>query len=433
MKFYSTNKNSVLASFKEAVIKGQAPDGGLYFPESIPVLPRAFYDKLDEYSLDEIAFNVMKPFVQDDIDEDALRIICKDVFNFEIPLVEIEEGIYTLELFHGPTCAFKDVGARFMSRCLSRFADAGAESLVLVATSGDTGSAVANGFLGAENIRVVILYPDGKVSPLQEKQFASLGQNITAIAVNGTFDDCQALVKKAFSDEALNKELKLSSANSINIARWLPQSVYYFHAVSQLMKAGNKKEIVFSVPSGNFGNLAAGLLAKKIGLPVHHFLAATNMNKIVPEYLAGSSYQPRPSVATIANAMDVGNPSNFVRMLELYGHDFDKISGDIKGFYCEDVLISATITNVFRDNGYLLDPHGAIGYDALKKLKQENEVGVFLETASPAKFLEVVEPLIGEPVKLPATLEKFSSLKVISEKMENDYEQFKNRLRVAGF
>ncbi len=432
MKFYSTNKNSAHASFKEAVVKGQAPDGGLYFPEHIPLLPETFFNKLDTYSLDEIAFTVMRPFVQDDIDEDALRNICKDVFNFEIPLVKIEEGIYTLELFHGPTCAFKDVGARFMSRCLSRFADAGAESLVLVATSGDTGSAVANGFLRAENIRVVILYPDGKVSPLQEKQFASLGQNITAIAVNGTFDDCQALVKKAFSDEALNKELKLSSANSINIARWLPQSVYYFHAVSQLMKGGNKKEIVFSVPSGNFGNLAAGLLAKKMGLPVHHFIAATNMNKIVPEYLAGSVYQPRPSVATIANAMDVGNPSNFVRMLELYGHDFNKISEDIKGFYCDDVLISETITDLFRKNGYLLDPHGAIGYEALKKMRQETEVGVFLETASPAKFLEVVEPLIGETVKLPATLEKFTALNVISEKMENNYDKLKEKLRIAG-
>ncbi|MEP6677602.1 MAG: threonine synthase, partial [Ferruginibacter sp.] len=347
MKFHSTNKSTLPVSFKEAVLKGQAPDKGLYFPESIPVLPGEFYNILPELSLPEIANTVMFPFVKEDIDADTLKELTSEVFDFDIPLIQLEKNIYALELFHGPTAAFKDIGARFMSKCLEKFSEGNKEITVLVATSGDTGSAVANGFLNVPGIKVVILYPDGKVSPLQEKQFTSLGENITAIAINGTFDDCQALVKKSFADDELNKSMQLSSANSINIARWLPQSVYYFYAVSQLMKAHNTKEIVLAVPSGNFGNLAAGLLGKKMGLPVKYFIAATNLNKIVPDYLSSGNYQPLPSVTTIANAMDVGDPSNFVRIMELYGHDFNSIAKDIKGYYCTDEQIRSAIATVF--------------------------------------------------------------------------------------
>lgn len=425
MKFYSTNKSSAPLSFKKAVLKGQAPDGGLYFPESIPVLPKDFYTGLPDLTLPQIAAGVLASFVEDDIAGTTLISTVEDVFDFNIPLVKLDTDIYSLELFHGPTCAFKDVGARFMSRCLSIFTPSDKKTTVLVATSGDTGSAVANGFLDAANVEVVILYPAGKVSPLQEKQFASLGKNITAIAINGTFDDCQALVKKAFADQQLNKDLVLSSANSINVARWLPQSVYYFHAIGQLMKKGNKKAPVFAVPSGNYGNLAAGLLAKKMGLPVKYFIAATNMNNIVPEYLETGSFHPRPSIATIANAMDVGNPSNFVRIIELYGNDFPAINRDIKGFHCSDEEIKETIASVFSNNDYVLDPHGAIGYNALQKIKEVDEAGIFLETASPAKFPESVEPVIGEKIPLPVSLQQFVEREVNSIPMKNDYNELK--------
>ena len=429
MKFYSTNKNVIPVSFKEAVLKGQAPDKGLYFPEVIPVLPDEFFNSLPQLSLPEIAYAVMLPFVKEDIDTDELKSITNAVFNFDIPLVSIEEDIYSLELFHGPTAAFKDIGAGFMSKCLSKFAVGNKKITVLVATSGDTGSAVANGFLNVPNIEVVILYPDGKVSPLQEKQFASLGENITAIAINGTFDDCQALVKNAFADDALNKEMVLSSANSINIARWLPQSVYYFYAVAQLMKNGNSKKIVVSVPSGNFGNLAAGLLAKKMRLPIKYFIAATNINKIVPEYLSTGNFNPQPSIATIANAMDVGNPSNFVRITELYEHFYESIIHDVKGYYCTDEQIASAIAKVFKKSNYIMDPHGAVGYNALQKMKKLDDVGVFLETAAPSKFRESVEPVIGQKIPLPASLEKFEGREVIAIKMENDYEAFKKFLQ----
>ena len=425
MKFYSTNKAAASASFKEAVLKGQAPDGGLYFPEAIPVLPDEFYISLPNLSLPQIAHAVLFPFVKEDINEQTLQLMVEDVFNFDIPLVKTGEAIYALELFHGPTCAFKDVGARFMSRSLAQFSEPNKKTTVLVATSGDTGSAVANGFLDVKDVNVVILYPAGKVSPLQEKQFASLGKNITAIAINGTFDDCQALVKKAFADDALNDEMVLSSANSINVARWLPQSVYYFYAVAQLMKAGNANEIVFAVSSGNFGNLAAGLLAKKMRLPVKYFIAATNINKIVPDYLDTGNFNPQPSISTIANAMDVGNPSNFVRITELYEHFYDAITKDVKGYSCTDEQIQTAISKVFKNNNYVMDPHGAIGYNALQKIKAGDETGIFLETASPAKFPESVEPVIGQKIQLPPMLEKFVDREVVSIPMENDYEALK--------
>ncbi len=429
MKFYSTSKSAAAVSFKEAVLNGQAPDGGLYFPEVIPVLPDEFYASLPTMTLPQIATTVLTPFVKEDIDEETLQRITEEVFNFEIPLVRIENDIYALELFHGPTCAFKDVGARFMSKCLSLFSEENKKTTVLVATSGDTGSAVANGFLDIDGIQVVILYPEGKVSPLQEKQFASLGKNIISIAIDGSFDYCQALVKKVFSDDALNADLNLSSANSINIARWLPQSVYYFYAIAQMMTDDNKKEVVMSVPSGNFGNLAAGLLAKKMRLPIKYFIAATNINKVVPDYLSTGNFHPQPSVSTMANAMDVGNPSNFVRITELYENFFAGITNDVKGYYCTDEQISMAISKVFKNSDYILDPHGAVGYNALQKLKGIDETGIFLETASPAKFPESVEPVIGKKIPLPASLEKFVDREVLSIPMENDYEILKDFLR----
>ncbi len=423
MNYYSTNRQTAEHSFKESVIKGLPQDKGLFFPQEIPTLPDTFFSQLPDLTLPEIAAQVLAPYVSEDLGKETLQQICQEVFTFPIPLVEVEKGIYALELFHGPTCAFKDVGARFMSRCLQAFAEKDKPVTVLVATSGDTGSAVANGFLGLENIDVVVLYPQGGVSPIQEMQFTTLGQNISAVAIEGTFDDCQALVKQAFSDETLTQEQNLSSANSINVARWLPQMVYYFHAFGQWKKLNQDvTELTISVPSGNFGNLAAGLLARKMGLPISYFVAATNLNKIVPDYLESGTYKTAPSVSTIANAMDVGSPNNFPRIQELFGQQFEALTEVVKGFWADDEEIKGTIRLVYQNNNYLLDPHGAIGYLSLKQLLPELKTqGIFLETAHPAKFKESMEEVLGQEVALPEQLQAFLGRTKQVTILPNDY------------
>ncbi|WP_210464611.1 threonine synthase [Rufibacter roseolus] len=427
MKYYSTNDYAAQMSFKEAVIKGLPQDKGLFFPHEIPALGEDFFEALPTLSLPEIAFEVLQPYVTADISPDDLRKICAEVFNFPIPLVEVEKDIYALELFHGPTCAFKDVGARFMSRCLQAFAEPDRPVTVLVATSGDTGSAVANGFLGLDNIDVVVVYPQLGVSEIQEMQFTTLGQNTSAVGIEGTFDDCQALVKQAFSDEELNQKKNLSSANSINVARWLPQMVYYFYAWGQWKKLNPEAtEITISVPSGNFGNLAAGLLARQMGLPVTYFVAATNRNRIVPHYLETGEYAPAPSVCTIANAMDVGNPNNFPRIQELFRHELGAIQQVVKGFWADDEEIKGTIKLVHQDTGYLLDPHGAIGYLSLRQLLPELKTpGIFLETAHPAKFKKSMEEVLGQEIELPEQLKVFQGRQKQVTDMPNDFAGFK--------
>ncbi|WP_205503146.1 threonine synthase [Rufibacter psychrotolerans] len=427
MKYHSTNGPALQIGFKEAVLKGLPHDKGLFFPKEIPTLPADFFAQLPTLTLPQIAVEVLQPFVTPDLTPEALKTICEEVFTFPIPLVEVEQGIYALELFHGPTCAFKDVGARFMSRCLQAFAEPDQPVTVLVATSGDTGSAVANGFLGLENIDVVVLYPQNGVSPIQEMQFTTLGQNISAVAVEGSFDDCQALVKQAFADEELNQKRNLSSANSINVARWLPQMVYYFHAWGQWKKQNPAAEqVTISVPSGNFGNLAAGLLARHMGLPVTYFVAATNQNKIVPHYLETGEYAPAPSVCTIANAMDVGNPNNFPRIQELFGQDLEALKAVVKGFWADDEEIKGTIRLVHQATGYLLDPHGAIGYLSLRQLLPElNTPGIFLETAHPAKFKESMEPVLNQEIALPQQLQAFTGKQKQVTDMPNDFAGLK--------
>ncbi|AKQ45337.1 threonine synthase [Rufibacter radiotolerans] len=431
MNYYSTNGQSKELSFKEVVIKGLPKDKGLFFPKEIPALPASFFAQLPFLSLHDIAVEVLKAFVAPDIPEENLKKICAEVFTFPIPLVAVEEGVYALELFHGPTCAFKDVGARFMSRCLQAFAEPDQPITVLVATSGDTGSAVANGFLGLENIDVVVLYPVDGVSAIQEMQFATLGQNISAVGVEGTFDDCQALVKQAFSDEELNQEMNLSSANSINVARWLPQMVYYFHAWGQWKKLNPEgQDLTIAVPSGNFGNLAAGLLAYRMGLPVTYFLATTNLNKIVPDYLANGVYRPAPSVSTIANAMDVGNPNNFPRILELFSQELEDLQQVVKGFWADDEAIKHAIRHLYQTKGYSLDPHGAIGYLGLKQeLPKLGTQGIFLETAHPAKFKESMEEVLGEEIELPAQLQAFMGKTKQVTELPNDYASLALLLR----
>ena len=430
MNFYSTNNHTKAYSFKEAFFKGLADDKGLFVPESVPVLPNEFFERIETLSLSEIAFTVMQPFMSAVLSDDEIKSICNKTFIFEIPLEKVTANAYALELFHGPTAAFKDVGARFLANCYAVLGSEENRSLVLVATSGDTGSAVANAFLGVKNVDVAILYPHNKVSVLQEKQFASLGENIAAFAVKGTFDDCQHLVKQAFLDDELRTNFQLSSANSINIARWLPQSVYYFYAYAQLKKIYQHKlhQITISVPTGNLGNLTAGLLAKKMGLPVGPFIAATNVNNTIPKYLSSAIFDPKPSVQTISNAMDVGNPSNYPRMLYLCGNTYAAICKEVKGCFFTDKETEAGLTQVYRTTNYLMDPHGVIGYLALKKLVPENEIGVFLETAHPAKFAEVVEPLLGKEIALPPSLEKFKNRTVLAEQLENNYVAFKNVL-----
>lgn len=430
MMYYSTNKKAARASLQEAVVKGLASDRGLYMPEVIKQLPTNFFEKMKELSFQEIAYTVADAFFGEDVDAASLKEIVYDTLSFDVPLVHVNDNIYSLELFHGPTLAFKDVGARFMSRLLGYFIkkEGQKEVNVLVATSGDTGSAVANGFLGVNGIHVYVLYPKGKVSPIQECQFTTLGQNITALEVDGVFDDCQALVKSAFMDADLNAHLKLTSANSINVARFLPQAFYYFYAVAQLQKMGMDKNIVVCVPSGNFGNITAGLFGKKMGLPVKRFIAANNRNDIFYQYLKTGVYSPKPSIQTIANAMDVGDPSNFARILDLYGNSHDAITAEISGCTYNDEQISETLRNCYRKNHYILDPHGAVGYRALSEYLQPDEVGVFLETAHPAKFKDTVEKIIGDKVEIPAKLQAFMKGEKKSIAMTKDFADFKSFL-----
>ncbi|MDR1336482.1 MAG: threonine synthase [Tannerella sp.] len=432
MKYYSTNRQAPPASLEEAVIKGLAGDRGLYMPERIPALDAAFIRSLKDKSFHEIADGVAQAFFGEDMEPDVLTAIVRDTLSFDTPVVQVSDSIYSLELFHGPTLAFKDVGARFMARMLGYFIrrkGIDREVNVLVATSGDTGSAVANGFLGIPRIRVFVLYPRGKVSSIQECQFTTLGQNITALEIDGTFDDCQALVKAAFADGDLNRRLQLTSANSINIARFLPQSFYYFHAWAQLDRAGRGENVTVCVPSGNFGNLTAALFARQTGLPVHHFIAANNRNDVFMEYLQTGVYTPRPSVATLASAMDVGNPSNFARILDLYGHDHAAIAQHISGCRYTDEQIAATVREVYRTHRYLLDPHGACGYQALVDRRlQPGETGLFLETAHPAKFKETVDRITGVPVEIPPELQAFMQGKKQSVPLGKDFEGFKSFL-----
>ena len=428
MLFYSTSRQSPLVDFREATVRGQAPDGGLYFPERIPELDAAALKRLKKLKAAELGFEVLKPYVGDTISEDALYEICAHTLNFPIPLLEVNDTISVLELFHGATLAFKDVGARFMSRCLGEFAKGSDQKItVLVATSGDTGSAVANGFLGVEGVEVIILYPSGKVSAVQELQLTTNGQNIKALEVMGTFDDCQRLVKQAFSDEEIRKELFITSANSINVARWLPQQVYYFMAWQQWEES---EPSVISVPSGNFGNIAAGLLAMKSGLPVKHFVAACNSNDVFTRYLQTGKFEARKAQATISNAMDVGLPSNFVRILEMFGGDYDAIRKAISSYSLSDAETKEVMKRVYEQDGYLLDPHGAVGYGALEQyLGDVGGKGLLLETAHPVKFNGVVKETTGVEPELPEEMEALLKRSKQSVVMEPDYESVKTFLK----
>ena len=440
MQYYSTNNTATRECLETAVVKGLAADRGLYMPTSIRPLPQDFFDNIQDMSLQEISFRVAECFFGEDIPADDLRQIVYDTMSFPIPAVKVTDNIYSLELFHGPTLAFKDVGARFMARLLGYFnKKQGGKRLVnvLVATSGDTGSAVANGFLGVEGIHVYVLYPKGKVSPIQECQFTTLGQNITAIEVDGVFDDCQTMVKNAFMDAELNQHMKLTSANSINVARFLPQSFYYFWAYAQLKKQGialngapsaQAPKLVACVPSGNFGNICSALFGRRMGLPVDRFIAANNANDIFYNYLQTCHYNPRPSTATIANAMDVGDPSNFARILDLYGHSHEAITEHISGATYSDEQIAHTMRQCLAETGYQLDPHGACGYQALQDGLRPGEVGFFLETAHPAKFKQVVDDICATDVEIPARLAAFMQGQKQSVEMPNDFSAFKHFL-----
>ncbi len=430
MKYYSTNRKAPYATLEEAVVNGLASDKGLYMPEKINKLPKEFFDNIDKLSFQEIAYKVADAFFGEDVPADVLKGIVYDTLSFDIPAVNVKDKIYSLELFHGPTLAFKDVGGRFMARLLGYFIHKEGEEKVnvLVATSGDTGSAVANGFLGVDGIHVYVLYPKGKVSEIQEKQFTTLGKNITAIEVDGTFDDCQALVKNAFMDKELNEHMKLTSANSINVARFLPQAFYYFYAYAQMKKIGKADNLVVCVPSGNFGNITAGLFGKKMGLPIKRFIAANNKNDIFYNYLKSGEYKPRPSVSTIANAMDVGDPSNFARVLDLYGCSHDEICKDIEGVTYSDEQISDIVSTAYTETGYLLDPHGACGYRALSESLKNGETGVFLETAHPAKFLNTVQGIIREEIAIPKKLQEFMKGTKQSVQMDKSFDSFKKYL-----
>ena len=432
MKYYSTNKKTPQVSLKEAVVKGLASDNGLFMPDQINKFDPSFFENIENLTFQEIGFEVAKKFFGDDIEESKLKEIVFDTLEFDCPVVKVSDSIYSLELFHGPTLAFKDVGARFMARLLNYFlSDREKQVNVLVATSGDTGSAVANGFLGVEGIHVFVLYPKGKVSNIQESQFTTLGKNITALEIDGTFDDCQHLVKTAFLDVKLNNELVLTSANSINVARFLPQAFYYFNAYARLKQIGvlENKELVFSVPSGNLGNITAGLFAREMGLPVDSFIAANNANSVVFDYLKTGKYQTQASIQTIANAMDVGAPSNFARILDLYKHSHKTISEIIKGFWFSDIEIREILKQVYTKYNYLCDPHGACGFEALNQYLNENQVGVFLETAHPAKFTETVEEIVGKGnVPLPDKLAEFMKGEKKSISLKKDYEIFRSYL-----
>jgi threonine synthase len=440
MQYYSTNGKAPIADLHKAVVKGLAEDRGLYMPETIKVLPKVFFDNIHEMSFQQIAYNVASAFFGEDVDQDALQDIVYDTLSFDCPVTKVKDNIYSLELFHGPTLAFKDVGARFMARLLQyfiRMEGKGEQVNVLVATSGDTGSAVANGFLGVEGIHVYVLYPKGKVSPIQECQFTTLGKNITAIEVDGVFDDCQALVKNAFMDEELNGLMKLTSANSINVARFLPQAFYYFNAYARMKAQGKADQFVMCVPSGNFGNICSALFGHQMGLPVKRFIAANNANDIVFKYLQTGKYEPKASVQTLANAMDVGDPSNFARIINLYSLNnqltdeatHHRITNLISGATYSDEQIRETMRQCYADTGYILDPHGACGYQALEDNLQEGEIGVFCETAHPAKFKEKVDDILGIDVEIPDRLAAFMKGEKQSVAMSKNFEDFKAYLK----
>jgi threonine synthase len=425
MNYYSLHHKSPKTTFKNAVINGIAPDRGLYFPENITPLSKKIIKNISDYSNHEIAFEVIKQFVGDEIPSEKLKEIIKATISFDFPVVPISEKIGTLELFHGPTMAFKDVGAKFMAQCLEHFNKENPKEItVLVATSGDTGGAVANGFLGTKGVNVVILYPSGKVSDIQEKQLTTLGQNITALEVDGVFDDCQEMVKTAFLDDEITKTL--TSANSINVARWLPQMFYFFFAYKQLHK--QHKNIVFSVPSGNFGNICAGIMAQKLGLPIKHFIASTNVNNTVPNFMIDGIYKPKPSKATISNAMDVGNPSNFIRIQELFDNDLDSLKNAFSSYSFSDDETRETMLKIYENSSYVADPHGAVGYLGLQKHKlKENEYGVFLETAHPVKFLDVVEETLPVKVEIPEQIQRVINKEKVALKIAY-YEDLKSFL-----
>ncbi|WP_426431424.1 threonine synthase [Winogradskyella sp. HB-48] len=430
MNYFSLNHNAPEVRFKEAVVRGLAPDKGLYFPKTIQQLPDSFFHNIENLNQVDIAYEAIKQFVGDEIPEEDLKTILKDVLSFDFPLVEIDKNIASLELYHGPTLAFKDVGARFMARCLGYFNSKDKNTnkvTVLVATSGDTGGAVANGFLGVKGVDVVILYPSGKVSDIQEKQLTTLGQNITALEVNGVFDDCQAMVKTAFLDEGLKTSRTLTSANSINIARWLPQMFYYFFAFKALKD--KSKKLVFSVPSGNYGNICAGMMAQKLGLPIHHFVTGTNANNVVPEYLKTGNYLTKASVATISNAMDVGAPSNFIRIEELHHHDFELLKQNLSGYGFTDSETIDAINHLKKQHNYIADPHGAIGYLALKNHLKHNSdsYGIFLETAHPIKFFPVMPKQIADQMEIPPQIKSILHKEKKSIKISN-YEELRHFL-----
>ncbi len=431
MKYYNLNNSAVKVSLKEAVLTGIQGSEGLFMPEYIPQLDRSFIENIEQYSLQEMAFEVAKLFLSEEVEEDAIRNIVNETLNFEIPLVPVSDSIYSLELFHGPTLAFKDVGARFMARLFAYFLKNDNEEIhILVATSGDTGGAVAHAFWNVPNINVTILYPSEKVSFLQEKQLTTLGKNVSAIEVAGTFDDCQKMVKQAFADDSLKETVTLASANSINLARLIPQSFYYFWTYAQAKKVKPNNKVVVCVPSGNFGNLTAGLMAKKMGLPIEHFIAATNANDIVPQYLATGNYSPKPSQATISNAMDVGNPSNFSRIMALYNNDYEAVKKDLSGYSSSDEATKATMVEVFQNHYYTLDPHGAVGYAALQQYlaTHASTIGIFLETAHPAKFMDVVEKTLRVKIKVPNALQEVANKTKRAVKMKADYNLLKDYL-----
>ena len=441
MKYYSTNKKAPIATLEKAVVKGLAEDRGLYMPEHIKQLPQEFFDNIDKMSFQEIAYTVADAFFGEDVDAESLKKIVYDTLSFDCPIEKVTDNIYALELFHGPTLAFKDVGARSMARLLQYFIKKEGETKevnVLVATSGDTGSAVANGFLGVEGIHVYVLYPKGKVSPIQECQFTTLGRNITAIEVDGVFDDCQALVKNAFMDEELNRHMKLTSANSINVARFLPQAFYYFNAYARLKEKGlltnalhltpENSNLVMCVPSGNFGNICSALFGRKMGLPVKRFIAANNANDIFYNYLQTGEYNPKPSKQTLANAMDVGDPSNFARIYDLHQGDHKAIISYISGATYTDDQIRETMKACKASTGYTLDPHGACGYQALKDQLQDDEIGVFCETAHPAKFKDTVESIISREVPIPDRLAAFMKGTKQSIPLSKEFLDFKSFL-----
>jgi len=428
MFYYSTKNKDLRIGLKEALLKGLAPDGGLFMPVSLPVLRRSTLEELHGTDLSNIAAILSRELFGEDIPHKELEVLTREAISFDTPLVKVEDGVFALELFHGPTLAFKDVGARFLARLLGYFTkELDQEIHVLVATSGDTGSAVANGFLGVEGIKVHVLYPSGLVTPLQEKQFSTLGENISALEVAGSFDDCQHLVKQAFMDKELNGKMTLTSANSINLARFLPQAFYYFRAWAQLEEGS---DFFFSVPSGNYGNMTAGFIAREMGLPVHTFLSANNINDVVPSYLLTGSYKPRPSTPTIANAMDVGDPSNFVRILDLFDNKHDRLSRHMEGYSYSDTEIREILGRVYKQSGYLCDPHGATGYEAARAYREKNPAlqGIFLETAHPAKFRESVEEVLGKKLDLPDRLAVFAGREKQSIPMGSAYEEFREYL-----